>query len=315
MRIAMTGVSSYLAGVLLPLFEADPEVEEIIGVDLKEPQAGFKKIRFIRRDVRDEGLADAFTGADTLVHLAFIVMPLRDMNETNSINIQGSINAFQAAAKAGLRKIVQASSIAAYGAWPDNPEIITEDVPVRGMPEFYYSYTKAEVEKYLDKFEKEHPEVMVTRLRPSIFVGPKINNLMRMIATSRAFIKLKGIDARLQLAWDEDVADAFYRVTKKDFPGAYNIAGDNPVYFNEVGELAGLKSFEIPFSIAKMFVKTGWSMRLSKMLSPGWLDVARYSIVVDCTKAKTELGWSPKYDTPGALRKLLEYKEQLAEGS
>ncbi len=313
MRIAMTGVSSYLAQVLLPLFESDPDVEEIIGVDIKAPGPEFKKVRFVRRDVRDPGLFREFAGADTLIHLAFIVMPLRDMAEATSINIQGSINAFEAAAKAGISKIVQASSIAAYGAWPDNPDFITEETPVRGMPEFYYSWTKAEVEKYLDKFQKEHPEIIITRLRPCIFVGPKINNLFRKIANQRFFFRFSGMESRVQLVWDEDVAQAFYKVTKENLPGAFNIAGDNPLNVNDIAGLVGLRAIKIPFSWAKAFTKAGWALHISTMLSPGWLDVAQYPIVVDCSKAKTILGWKPRYDTAGAMLKLLEYKEQLKE--
>jgi UDP-glucose 4-epimerase len=315
MRIVMTGVSSYLAQVLLPLLEADPDTKEIIGVDLKAPGPEFKKVRFVRRDVRDSSLFQDFASADTLIHLAFIVMPLRDMAEANSINIQGSINSFEAAAKAGLRKIVQASSIAAYGAWPDNPELITEDVPVRGMPDFYYSWTKAEVEKYLDKFEKDHPEIIITRLRPCIFVGPKINNIFRDIATQRFFFRFSGLETRFQLVWDEDVAQAFYKVTKEDFPGAFNIAGDNPLDVNEIPQLIGLRAIRIPFSWAKSLAKVGWALHLSKMLSPGWLDVTQFPIIVDCSKAKTILGWKPKYDTAGAMLKLLEYKEEFKKGS
>ncbi len=313
MKIAITGVSSYLAQVLLPLLEADAGVEEIIGVDIKEPPVEFRKVRFIRRDVRDPALADDFKAADTLIHLAFIVMPIRDAAETNSINIQGSINAFEAAARAGLRKIVYSSSVAAYGSWPDHPAFITEDVPVRGLPDFYYSWTKAEVEKYLDGFEEKHPGMIVTRLRPCIFVGPGINNVMRRIASARMFVRFKDKNCRLQLVWDEDVADAIHAVTSRDFPGAFNIAGDNPVYFNDIGDLIGVKSIDMSFSTARALVKLGWKLHLTGMLSPEWLDVGRYSIIMDCTKAKTTLGWKPRYDTAGALLKLLEYKEELAK--
>ena len=53
MKIAMTGSSGYLAGVLLPLLESDPAVKEIVGVDVKPRNDKFKKLREVTRDIRD----------------------------------------------------------------------------------------------------------------------------------------------------------------------------------------------------------------------------------------------------------------------
>lgn len=309
----MTGVSSYLAQTIVPLLEKDDEIVEIIGADIKPPPQEFKKVRFIKRDIRDPKLAEDFKGADVLIHLAFIVMPIRDMAETNSINIQGSINAFESAAKAGIKKIVQASSVAAYGSWPENPDVITEDIPVKGMPGFYYSWTKAEVEEYIDGFQQKHPDIMITRLRPCIFVGPKINNAIKKLATQKIFVKFSGVKSNFQLAWDEDVAQAFYLAAKGSFHGAFNIAGDNPIDVNDLGPILGLPTIKLPFSMVKALAKVAWSLRFIDFISPEWLDVMRYPVVVDCQKAKQVLGWKPKYDTTGALKKLMEYKEELAE--
>ena len=98
MRLAVTGISSYLARTLFPLLEQDPAVEEIVGLDLKPPAFQSAKLRFQRADVRDPALAGRLTGCDTLVHLAFIVMPIHDEKIADDINIAGSKNAFRAAA-------------------------------------------------------------------------------------------------------------------------------------------------------------------------------------------------------------------------
>ena len=81
--------------------------------------------------------------------------------------------------KAGVKKIVHASSIAAYGAFKENPIPITEEYPIRIMKKkFYYNETKVLAEQHLDKIEKENPNIIITRFRPPVIIGPQLGNKM-----------------------------------------------------------------------------------------------------------------------------------------
>ena len=306
MKIALTGSSSYLAGVLLPLLEADPQVEQITGLDLKPRPENFKKLHWTKRDILDPQLDKDFRGCDTLVHMAFIVMPIRDEKKALEINIEGSKNVFRAAARAGIRKIVYTSSCAAYGAWPDNPELIKEDQPVRGMPDFYYSWSKAKVEEFLNGFEKEHPEIIITRLRPPIFLGPNINNLMRDIATRRFSLKILDRECRAQFAWDEDIAAALHLAIQKNLHGAFNVAGDGFLNQDEMYEILGMIALPSFFRMAHFATRILWNLRIFKNLSPGWVSVLAFPIIISSEKAKTVMGWKPKYDTRGALARFVQ---------
>ena len=53
-----------------------------------------------------------------------------------------------------------------------------------------------------------------------------------------------------------------------------------------------------------------YKLRIQKKLSTGWLRVTRYPIVIDCTKAKRDLGWKPVYDTLGASKRNREEMEK-----
>src|SRR5258708_19576065 len=72
-KIAVTGCASRFAKVLLPLLEADPNIEQIIGIDLVPPTGTSSKLVFHKQDIRDPGMKEMLAGCDTLVHLAFIV--------------------------------------------------------------------------------------------------------------------------------------------------------------------------------------------------------------------------------------------------
>lgn len=313
MKIAMTGSSGYLAGVLLPLLEADPGIKEIVGIDVKPRNDKFKKLRHVTRDVRDPEMAKDFAGCDILIHLAFIVMPMHADNTARNINIEGSKNVFQAAAKAGIKKIVYSSSCASYGAWPDNAPILTEDSPRRGMPDFYYSWTKAKVEEYLDQFEKEHPEIVITRLRPCIFVGPTVNNLISDLLKLPIGSRLIGSKLKFQLVWDEDVAYALHLAIKKDYHGAYNIAGDGYVALEDFWELMHVPAMPTTFGILKLVAWLSWNLHIPYMknLSPGWLDMGANPIIMTCEKARKEMGWKASLDSKAVLAKFVKEAKML----
>jgi len=304
MRVVVTGISSYLAHTLFPLLEADESVEKIRGLDIKPPPFRSEKLEFFSCDVRDPDIGRHLQGFDAVIHLAYIVMPIRDERKADDININGSKNVFRAAAAAGIKKIIHLSSVAAYGAWPDMPPLITEDVPVRGMPDFYYSRSKAAVELFLDGFEREHPGLVVTRLRPCIFIGPTIENAVKRLIKSRVMTEYIGHKSRLQLVWDADVSAAVLLALHGEFRGAYNLAGDGSLSFRQMGKIMGVPTVPLPVRVARRALRIGFALGMSP-INEGWVDVSMYSALMDTTKAKTELGWKPVYDTEGAFRQLL----------
>ena len=56
-----------------------------------------------------------------------------------AVNVDGTPNAFRAAAGPGARRSVYASSVAAYGFHPDNPVGMTEEWPVRPAARLFYA--------------------------------------------------------------------------------------------------------------------------------------------------------------------------------
>ena len=57
-KIAVTGCTSRFARVLLPLLDNDPNIEQIIGIDLVQPAATYKKLVFHKQDVRDPAIKE-----------------------------------------------------------------------------------------------------------------------------------------------------------------------------------------------------------------------------------------------------------------
>jgi nucleoside-diphosphate-sugar epimerase len=176
LTVAVTGPTGTFGNGLVPLLQADDRVTRIVGIARRpfDPaERGWTKMEYRRGDVRDPAaLEEAFAGADVVVHLAFLITGNASRQTTRAINVDGTLNVFRAAGSAGARRFVYASSVAAYGWHPDNPEPIPEDWPVRPAARLFYAQEKAELEQLLGAESAEHPDLALYLLRPPIVLGP-----------------------------------------------------------------------------------------------------------------------------------------------
>ncbi len=305
MKIVVTGAAGYIASLLIPELLNLSEVEKVTGVDIKQPDFTHTRFTFRKIDVRDPEISKVFSGHDYLVHLAFIVTPRGSISEIDSINILGSKNVFISAVHAGIKHIFYTSSIAAYGASPEHKLPLTEDAPLRPNKDWYYSRAKGEVEFFIQRFRKEFPEMKITIFRPAILLGPRINNPFGTLL-KLPILPDFGLDTRIEWVYDSDVINAIVLAIKKGKEGIFNLGGDNPLTIKEIAEITGRKTFPFNYKLALRLLK--YSARLN-LLHEGyyeWVDKAlRYTLWMDSSKAKRELGWQPEFDSAGAIKKFL----------
>ncbi|MGH2725486.1 MAG: NAD-dependent epimerase/dehydratase family protein [Actinomycetota bacterium] len=318
MRVAVTGITGQFGKALARVLEDEPAVNEVVGVARRpfDPaDEGFRKLVYRPGDVRDPDLRSSLAGADVIVHLAFVIGGSRaDQAQRRDINVNGSRNVFAATAEAGARKLIYASSIAAYGAHPDNPDLITEQHPTRGTPGVSYSQEKAEVEGILDLFEKEHPQVTVTRLRPCMVAGPGFEDMLWEFLPDQArrlpifktwFPRLfpnpiQGGRFLVQAVHEDDVAEAFRLAIVGDAPGAFNLAGEDVLGARDLANILKARAVPVPLFGIRQLVDVAHRIGISKV--PGdWVDLVRYPILVDTTRARTQLGWEPMFTSAGAM--------------
>jgi nucleoside-diphosphate-sugar epimerase len=319
--VAITGASGIFGRALCSRLEDEPAVDAVVGVARRpfDPaEHGWTKMTFRSADVLDPDALDAaFAGSDVVVHLAFTVLD-RGVHpeQVRLINVDGSLNVFEAAVRAGVRRIVYASSIAAYGAWPDNPVPITESQPTRGNPGFYYAEHKAQVEVFLDSFVKQHPDIEVVRIRPCVVVGPNSVDLFRgPLPTPLVGMFLSPLVPKplpdpgmspVQFVHEDDVAEVFRLAIVNDgVRGAFNLAGGGDISPAELARMLGAIRLPIPTGVAKRLVDVAYRARISPTGSP-WIDMMRHPVLVDTTRARTELGWVPRYDSRTALNDMLD---------
>lgn len=319
LTVAVTGPTGTFGYGLMPLLQDDDRVSRVVGVARRpfDPAAqGWHKMEYRQGDVRDRAaLEGAFAGADVVVHLAFLIVG-GDQETTRSINVEGTLNAFRAAAAAGARRFVYASSIAAYGFHPDNPIGMTEEWPTRPADQLFYSREKAELEALLAEESAAHPELDLYLLRPPIVLGPHAIGAKTLPALLMPLVGLvEGARRRLpfpvpvpvpdlpvQFIHEEDVGRALVQCVVAAGPaGAYNIAADDLLSAVDVARELGL--FPLPAPAGPVRAAARLASRLP-LLPPAvrWVEAASQPAVMDTTKARELLGWTPRISALEALQ-------------
>lgn len=310
--VAVTGAAGRLGRVVLDRLIRAQEVERIVAIDLRPPDAVHAKVEPVQADVRDAAMIDHLRGCDALIHLAFVVeRGSRDVVRVDSINIGGTQNTVRAAIDVGVDRIVHASSIAAYGfhaANLDGP--LTEDAPTRGNPDFYYPRTKAACEDWLRELGRRAPGTAISVLRPSIFVGPRGFGRPRVFRSPLMPYLAGGDGSPVHVTHEDDVAEAFYLALARRAEGAFNVASDEPLPVSNWPAAIGRRGLAVP-AVALRLAELAYRARLLDV-SPEWLRSSRYPIVVSNAKIKRVLRWRPRYPTTGAVLRALAERPTAA---
>jgi len=329
LTVAVTGPTGTFGFGLIPLLQSDDRVTRIVGIARRpfDPAVyGWTKLEYRRGDVRDPAaLRDAFAGADVVVHLAFLVTGAASAEVLRSVNVEGTLNAFRAAAQAGARRFVYASSVAAYGFHHDNPVGMTEEWPVRPAARLFYAREKAELEHRL---QAEATRIAADRgpgpalylLRPPVVLGPHAVGAKDLLPGPLAPLGrvLSGQIGRigrvpvplpvlvpvlpLQFVHEADLGQALLLcVVAAGPPGAYNIAADGILSTADVAREFGLIPLPLPASPARFTARV---IAALPFLPPAlqWVEAASHPAIMDTSKARRDLGWVPRCTALEALR-------------
>jgi nucleoside-diphosphate-sugar epimerase len=324
LTVAVTGPTGEIGRSVVGALDRSAGVGRIVGMARRPFDAeaqGWKKVEYRRGDVLDaDAVAGLVKGADVVVHLAFIIMG--GLDESRRVNLEGSRNVFEASAKAGVKRLVYASSVAAYGFHKDNPQPLTEDVPARGTDAHYYSAQKAEVEGVLrEALDGASTDAYV--FRPSIVAGPDAPLLIDNMPYTQLSERLPGSIVRMleglpilrpvlpdpgipfQLVHHDDVASAMRAaVLGRGEPGIYNLAGPGEMTVGMMAQELGWYAIPVPEiavdAVAELIGRLGF---LPAQVQ--WISAFREPVIMDTRRARRELGWRPRHDAIETLRETI----------
>ncbi|RLG43979.1 MAG: hypothetical protein DRN81_05480 [Thermoproteota archaeon] len=269
--IGITGASGFIGSHICRHFK-------LLGVDFIPLDIRSRGRNYI--DVRDYGSVERSLGdCDAVIHLAALI----DARESSSrwkdyyeTNITGTFNVAKFCRDNGMN-MVFASSAAVYGA----PQArATESTPAN--PLNFYGYTKWIGEELIRKLLDRY-----VILRLSNVYGPECHGLVRVL-TERDGIVINGDgNQKRDFVYIDDVVSAFQAAVSTDFSGTLNIGSGKSITVNEA---VGIAENIFGKSYAKTFRETN-EVKLE------------YDFVVE--KAKSALGWAPRYSFREGLKKMI----------
>ena len=136
LRVAITGANGNIGRKLIAAFLAAPEVAAIHAIDRDvaglAPHDG--RVFPIQADLRGPGLADALAGIDAVIHLA-AQNPYPDATwEDASASFDMTAKLSEACAKAGVSRLVFASSNHVMGGYKDTPVALSDGGLTTDLP-------------------------------------------------------------------------------------------------------------------------------------------------------------------------------------
>ncbi len=303
-RILVTGLGAYWGSRIAQVLEADSRVEVVVGVDTHDPRLPLEKTEFVRADSSYSILHRIVqaTQVDTIVHTHMLVdSTLANSRTTHEVNVIGTSNLVAAAGSPGsaVRKLVVKSSTLVYGSNFADPFYFREDASRTRKPRTETERSLLEVERTVDDFAQDNPDVVVTTLRFANVLGTNVETTFTRILRLPAVPEILGFDPRLQFVHEDDVAGALAHATQHDTPGIYNVAGDGVMAWGEVCRIAGKRRVPLPPLLTGLAT---WPLRLLRIadLPPEVVALLRYGRGVDSARWKAT-GYRFDHTTASAL--------------
>ncbi|WP_019937277.1 SDR family oxidoreductase [Bordetella sp. FB-8] len=251
----------------------------------------------------------ALQGVDVVVHLAARVHVMRDtasdpLAAFRKVNVEGTRNLARQAAEAGVKRFVFLSSVKVNGeSTPLGRAFTTDDVPA---PEDAYGMSKLETEQALRELcARTGMEFVV--IRPPLVYGPGVRgNFQAMLRAVRRGIPLPlgAVDNRRSLVALDNLVDLI--ATCLAHPAAANqvfMVSDaevvsTTVLLRKVAAAYGLPGRLVP-------VPASWLRFCAASLGkcPA-ADRLLGSLVVDVSKTRAMLGWTPVVSMDDQLKKM-----------
>ncbi len=292
-------------------------------------------VEFAEGDITDRAsLERACAGVKVVYHVAARVGDWGPWREFQEITIDGTQNVIDAAAGAGVERMLHISSISVYGHVDGKGLVLDESAPLgRCLNKWsYYSRAKVAAEALVWEAHRSG-RLKVSIIRPSWLYGPRDRaTLSRMItAIRRGKTKLIGDGSnRLNLVHAGNAAEAAIMAAESDkgIGQAYNASNDGEItqagYFNAIARAIGEPPIgkNVPYKVARtaafLFELVGHLFGLKKpplvTRYSVWL-IGRHSFF-ETEKIRRDLGWSSSVSyeqgIPAAVAWYLQEHESVA---
>ncbi len=337
----ITGGAGYIGAMLCDQYASRDDVEKIITLD-KEPETELTaknphkdKIVYLQMNTADHGWEEKVNAynPDVVVHTAWQIRHMYGDEKTEwKWNIDGSDRIFNFAfSTPSVKKLIHFSTVASYGAFPDNKldHFYKEEEGFRKSG-YLYAEEKRVSEEHLEKLYTQAKAAgwngQVFIVRPAAITGPRgrydrirfglqsalsgnlkrgfVNNIV-MLLTS--FVPVTPLWLR-QYIHEDDVCNIVELFSFKELEGSYEVFNISPpgdvVLGKDMAHAVGKKTLPIYPWMARLAFFFFWHVTQGKIpTSPGSWRGYSYPIAVDGSKLTKQYGYVYKYPSKEAFVK------------
>ncbi len=324
----VTGATGFIGSALVEYLVRNLEMTKVLwrrgsNIKLIDELA----VEAVEGDLSDvEMLRKAIGNAEVVYNVAAETGESRPYEEYRAVNVLGFRNLLEASLLAGVKRLVQVSTMDVYGFnLPSTP--VDENFPPRPM--HLYQRSKLEAEDLALQYMNGHPQLGLTIIRPGVGFGPRDHSFTGRIVQSMRAGKItlpSGGKNRISLVYAKDVAKALFLAARSERSSGntYVVKSFDSTPRELVEELASNAGQEVsisslPFSLAYwMAAVSEFFARFTKS-EP---KVTRYRTeylgttrLISDQKIRQDLGYAPEYDLARGCKETAEwFKERVWGG-
>lgn len=315
MRVLVTGATGFVGQSVVKALKHANAYVVAVGRDLSTSDAD---VSVSVPDYCAQGVwQKSLSGCDIAIHLAARVHVMHDVAENPldaflAVNLHGTVNLAEAAAKAGIKRFVYVSSIKVNGEFT-NKRAFTENYAQN--PQDPYAISKWHAEEALRKIEKvTGMEVVI--LRPPLIYGPSVKAnfaaLLKLV-DKKLPLPLASINNKRSLIYVGNFVDAIITcATHANAAGQTYLVSDGedvsmPQLIKKIASALNKPNYLFPFPmiIMRLFAKI-----IGKAAS---VDRLTQSLVIDSSKIRQELDWKPPFTMEQGLKVTADWYRKSLE--
>jgi UDP-glucose 4-epimerase len=300
-KIVITGIAGRLGRLLARRLHRDGRFR-VVGIDRRPFSGRPKDVEHVKVDLRAKKARDVFRAGDidALVHMGVMHDPRQPEGEHHSWNIGGTMHMLEYCQSYRVPKVVVLSSANVYGPRPDNAQFLTEDAPLMGSQEFPEIRDLISVDHLASGFFWKAREIETVILRPVHILGG-VHNAPSNYLRLKLVPTLLGFDPMAQVIHELDVVEAILCALRPGIRGIFNVTGPGELPLSAILRELGKKAFPIPHPVARPVLGALWRFGATSFPVPE-LDFIRYVCMVDGSRARTELGFRPRFSLKETIR-------------
>jgi UDP-glucose 4-epimerase len=278
----------------------------LIGIDRRPFPDRPSGVEHLQQPLHRKAARDLFRTRKirAVIHLGLMHDPRQNAETHHAWNVEGFAALLDYCETYGVKKLVLLSSASLYGSRPSNPQFLSEEAPLMASSRFALIADQVEVDMLAQSFFWRYPTCETVILRPCSIVGTVRNAPTRYLRLERPPV-IMGYDPMIQLVHEDDVVEALVAALRPKVRGIFNLAGPTAAPLSAILRRLGRRPLRLPSLVSRPLLAYAFRWKLTDFPAAE-LDYVQYQCMVDDSRARSRLDWTPRRSMADVLAAISE---------